>query len=427
MTTDTGTSCDLAVIGTGMAGTAAAVFAANRGLTTVQVGSSGEIIFASGLIDLMGVHPLSTATRRHDPWQAIDDLIRDDPDHPYAHLSESQIRAAVTEFLTFLKSAGLAYCRRNERNVGVLTPMGTIKPTYCVPAGMWPGARVVAQRLPCVLVDIRGLKGFSARQIAQTRSRDWPVRTARIVFPDSSGRGEIFPEQMARSLDLPENRIKLAACLRPLVKDAAAVGLPAILGMYRTAEVSADLTRELGVPVFEIPTMPPSIPGLRLKEAFEAHLPAHGVRLRSLHRVLPAPIPAGKTFRLQVEGQDQPELIRARGVLLASGRFLGKGLAADSGRIRETVFDLSVAQPQNRRDWHRPDFLDRRGHPINRAGLRVDRHFRPLKPDGQPAFETLFAAGSILAHQDWMRMKCGAGLAIASAYGAVEAFAGSFH
>ncbi|MEJ2730435.1 MAG: hypothetical protein P8185_18365 [Deltaproteobacteria bacterium] len=39
---------------------------------------------------------------------------------------------------------------------------------------------------------------------------------------------------------------------------------------------------------------------------------------------------------------------------------------------------------------------------------------------GRPAFETLFAVGSILAHQDWMRMKCGAGLAIASAYAAVN-------
>jgi glycerol-3-phosphate dehydrogenase subunit B len=28
----------------------------------------------------------------------------------------------------------------------------------------------------------------------------------------------------------------------------------------------------------------------------------------------------------------------------------------------------------------------------------------------------------VLAHQDWMRMKCGAGLAIATAYGAVQSF-----
>ncbi len=50
--------CDLLVIGRGMAGMASALFAANRGLSTVQVGMTGEIVFASGLLDLMGVHPI---------------------------------------------------------------------------------------------------------------------------------------------------------------------------------------------------------------------------------------------------------------------------------------------------------------------------------------------------------------------------------
>jgi glycerol-3-phosphate dehydrogenase subunit B len=40
--------------------------------------------------------------------------------------------------------------------------------------------------------------------------------------------------------------------------------------------------------------------------------------------------------------------------------------------------------------------------------------------DGHPAFANLFAAGIILAHQDWTRMKCGSGLSVATAYGAVE-------
>ena len=34
----------------------------------------------------------------------------------------------------------------------------------------------------------------------------------------------------------------------------------------------------------------------------------------------------------------------------------------------------------------------------------------------------LFAAGIILAHQDWSRMKCGSGMSVATAYGAIKAF-----
>ena len=40
----------------------------------------------------------------------------------------------------------------------------------------------------------------------------------------------------------------------------------------------------------------------------------------------------------------------------------------------------------------------------------------------RPAFKLLFAAGSILAHQDWMRMKCGSGLALATGFAAVQSF-----
>jgi glycerol-3-phosphate dehydrogenase subunit B len=45
-----------------------------------------------------------------------------------------------------------------------------------------------------------------------------------------------------------------------------------------------------------------------------------------------------------------------------------------------------------------------------------------LNSSDRPAYRALFAAGSILAHNDWKRLKCGAGLAVASAFGAVKSF-----
>lgn len=68
---------DLAVIGTGMAGAAAAVFAASRGLTVAQVGETGEIIFASGYLDLLGVHPPENGRILNDPWAGLAQLARD--------------------------------------------------------------------------------------------------------------------------------------------------------------------------------------------------------------------------------------------------------------------------------------------------------------------------------------------------------------
>jgi len=116
----------------------------------------------------------------------------------------------------------------------------------------------------------------------------------------------------------------------------------------------------------------------------------------------------------------------AEHVLLATGRFLGKGLVAERQGIREALMDLPVCQPEDRSRWHRQQFLDPKGHAINLAGLEVDDRFRPLKPDGQVVYGNLYAAGSILAHQDWIRTKSGTGLAVATAYGAIEAIVNGF-
>ena len=414
---------DVCIIGAGLAGLAATLFAANRGLSCVEVGQTGEINFASGFLDLLGVHPAGEKHAWSDPWAGIDALVRDIPEHPYARLPREDIQSAFEETLTFLKEAGLPYIRRMNQNTGVLTSLGTRKPTYCVPHTMWNGVAALDKKPACLLIDIRGLKGFSARQIAAALKSEWPdLRTARVSFPDTDHLNEVFTEHMASALILPQNREKLARTLRPHIKDAQIVGLPAILGLYRTLEVVSDLQKLIGVPLFEIPTIPPSVSGLRLKEAFERGLRTKGVQYLSQKQVLTVRHQADEYFEVDMGRTTAEQTLRSRGIILASGRFIGGGLHADRKRIQETIFDLPVYQPGNRTEWHRRDFLDRRGHLANRAGVEVDESFRPLNSSRRPAFKTLFAAGSLLAHNDWKRLKCGAGVAIASAFGAVNSF-----
>ena len=414
---------DVCIIGAGLAGMAAAVFAANRGLSSVQVGSIGEINFSSGLLDLIYVHPVGEKQVWNNPWTGIDALSQAIPEHPYARLTKEDIQAAFEELLSFLKEAGLAYHRRMNRNSAVLTSMGTAKLTYCVPHTMWPGVEAMEKKTSCLLVDIRGLKGFSARQIASALQSQWPdLHTARISFPGMDHLSEVYAEHMASALILPPNRVKLAEAVKPHLNNAKVVGLPAILGLYRTQEVVSDLEDLIGASVFEIPSIPPSVPGLRLKEAFERGLRAKGVQYFSQNRVLEVRPKANGGFELGIGRMEAEHSVQSKGIILASGRFIGGGLHADRKRIKETLFDLPVYQPVNRGEWHRRDFLDAQGHLVNQAGLEIDDSFRPLKRSGQPAFHTLFAAGSILAHNDWKRIKCGAGVAIASAFGAVKSF-----
>ena len=46
--------------------------------------------------------------------------------------------------------------------------------------------------------------------------------------------------------------------------------------MHHTNEIVSELEEQMGVPVFEIPTPPVSVPGLRLNDAFRQGLSDQG-------------------------------------------------------------------------------------------------------------------------------------------------------
>ena len=410
------------MIGSGLAGMAASLFALERGIDVAQVGNSGAIAFTTGYLDLLGY---AGAGFVDDPWQALVRLREDEPRHPLANIAADDIRAAFAKFTHALGAMGLRYSAPGARNLLALTPAGTLKPTLSLPLTMQPALAAMARGLDTLIVDFTGLNGFSARELAANLAPRWPaLRVQRIGFPDMDSGAEVYAEVMARALEVPATRQRLAEGIAPLLRGAQALGLPAILGVHRPDEVHRELQSLLGVPVFEIPTMPPAVPGVRLRELFETQLPQRGVALEPQHRVKRLEL-STQGISAQLEDAYGEVTIEAAAAVLATGRFTSGGLSAEPGGIRETLANLAVAQPEERAAWYRADYFDPRGHAINRAGVSVDAQWRPLDASGKPAHARLFAAGSLLAHQDWMRQRCGAGVAIATAYKAVECAAQS--
>jgi glycerol-3-phosphate dehydrogenase len=418
-----GETYDLAVVGAGLAGMSAAVFAANRGLRVVQMGNAGALLFSSGLFDLLGVYPVETGRVWSDPWAGLAALRRDLPGHPYAKLDAGQVRAAFAELVAALGEARLAYTAPGEVNHELLTGVGTVKATYCLPRSMEPGVAAMAQGASCLLVDFEGLREFSAKAVAAAAASRWPgLATLRLAFPAPGASGEAYAVHIAQTLEGRAARERLADLIRPHVGTARAVGLPAVLGLVRVGAAAAHLGEALGVPVFEVPTMPTSAPGLRLKNALERAVVLRGVDRRAHGRVA-AVDRTGETFTLSMAATP-PITLSARAVILATGRFMGGGLEASRRRVREPLLDLPVRQPAGRADWHRADLFDARGHALNRAGIEVDGGFRACDASGAVVHPRLFAVGTMLAHHDWVRMKCGAGLAIGTAAAAVARLAG---
>jgi len=407
----------LAVIGTGLAGLAASIFALERGITTAQIGNTGAVAYTTGYFDLLG------ATGGHvinDPWQGIDALRRVEPDHPLSRISNDDIRTAFVLFTKAVSAMGVGYTQLGERNQMALLPAGLAKPTLSVPNTMMSGIIARERRARALIVDFAGLQNFSAKEFCANMGPSWPGLSAvSVAFPDMECGGQLYAEVMARALEVPKNRARLAERICEHIGDAQYVGLPAILGIHKPDIVHHEMEQLLGVPLFEIPTLPPAVPGIRLREMFEQVLPKNGLSLVPQQKVQRVEFDAkGVTLYLQDNFGDV--VIEAEAAILATGRFLSGGLVADRNDVREGLLDIAVRQPDNRADWHRQDYFDARGHPINRLGIDVDEQGRPLNAQGNLVDERLFAAGTVLAHQDWVRQRCGAGVAIASSYKAVE-------
>ena len=415
-------SYDAAVIGAGLAGLAAALFAARAGLSVVVCGAGGGLDHSSGLIDLLAVHPLEDGRVWSDPWAGLKALVRDCPDHPYARLDPSEIEQALEVFGEFMTDQGLPYLHRAEGNSLVITPAGTIKPSYLIPQTVWPGVEARLTKAPTLIVGFTGLKGFSAKQIQQGLGDQWPGLD-RISLPFPGKAGELYPEHLALALTEPETRQRLAARLGRRANEVDFIGFPAVLGLKRPLEVIAHLEELTGARVFEIPTLPPSLAGARLRAALSRGLSARGVRTFFGQKALAAERLGDRGWRLGLGTGRVDREIRARGVILASGRFLGQGLRADRRSVREPLFDLPVSQPRAREAWTGKEFFNPAGHPIFSVGLAVDDRFRPLDTSGRPAAEGLHAAGAILSGNDWTRRKCGGGLALASAWKAAVCLA----
>jgi hypothetical protein len=258
-------------------GMAAAVFASARGCPWSRRAAPGQS-YTSGVFDVLGALPAMAegqpARPVERPFEALAALLRDEPGHPYALLDPEDIRLAFHEVMDFLREAGLPYRAGGETNFLLPTPAGTLKHSWCVPETTLPGCEALAEGTPTCIVAFEGMKGFSARQVAANLGPRWPgLTTARVAMPGHPG-GEVYPEQVARMLEVPAARRALAGPWRPWWAGRGWVGLPAVLGMHRPGDVAADMTPPAGPPgVRNSDHAPGGVPGIRLKETFEGLLP----------------------------------------------------------------------------------------------------------------------------------------------------------
>lgn len=405
---------DVAVIGAGLAGLSCAaelsaagarVFLAAKGMATTH--------WTHGGLDVAAPPGASTPRVGVRVLAGLEG-------HPYA-TSHRDVEPAIVAHLRRLTVAGLPHVGSIDAPlVPIPTALGTLRPAAILPTGQaaaaepWSGDGLL-------LVGVRRFRdawaGYAARNL---RAAAWPgapeeIRSVDVALPGLDRLNNLNARTLALLFDDAAWRTRALAAIRAAVPSGAwRIGLPAVLGINDHLAAHADAEAVLGHRVFELPSLPPSVPGMRLFEALRHTILDAGGRIQVGFDVVDVERSPRGVLALHTEAASRTLRIGADTFVLATGGIGGGGVRAQpDGTLLERVFGLPVAVPP-REAWFSHDPLQ--PHPLEAAGIQVDEELRPLDSAGGVVLENVRVIGSALGGMHYLEQRCGDGVALATAH-----------
>lgn len=385
---------DVIVIGAGVGGLTAGTWLSRQGLKVALV-TAGEptACLSTGCVDV--------CSRDNNPLRGIAGL----PDeHPFHRVSAETIRQSLNDFQNFTSDMGLPYAGDLEKNRLVLSAIGTFKTTCLTPVTMNASPQSTDEKIH--IVTFSGLKDFYPGYII-SRFKNASSSTYDAGVSTTMGIAANFEDDAFREaflLWLENQNIR---------EDKLA--FPAVLGLESAATILKKIEHRLARPVFEIPTIPPSMPGRRLFNSLKDCYRRAGGMIYWGWPVVGVEKSGKQIEAVVVESQGRPNSLNAKAFILATGSFVGGGLWAKRETIVEKVFNLPVSVPGERDGWFDQDYFSV-NHRIGRAGIAVDSTFHPA----DCPWDNIFVCGAIIAHSDALKNGCGHGFAIATGQAAAR-------
>jgi glycerol-3-phosphate dehydrogenase subunit B len=408
---------DAVVIGGGTAGLVAGTRLAQSGARVCVLAKGiGSTHLAPATIDVLGYMP----ERVDEPGQALEQLIASRPDHPYALVGSEAVAEALGWFGQAVSSGplpGYAYTGGLERNLMLPSALGALRPSALVPATMAAGDSAQLGRV-CI-VGTPALRDFHP-SLCAANLQAAGIEARAVNLNLEFERADANALGIARRFDDPTWRARFCAELLLGLRAEEHVGLPAMLGLRDPHGVLTDLEQRLGRRVFEIPTLPPSVPGMRLYEILRTALRAAGGRL-----VLGAEVVAHErdgdhvtSVSTRAAGRDLRYV--APWFVLATGGFASGAIELDSRWVtHERVLGLPLrGLPGEGEPRFVADYLAEQ--PMARVGIAVDGELR-----AQGAENVVVAGAALPGAVPW-REHSGEGIALASGYRAAQVVAGAF-
>jgi glycerol-3-phosphate dehydrogenase subunit B len=316
---------DVVVVGAGLAGLTAAAAAAHQSLKVALVATGpGSFVLGPG-------------------WLKAEDIARVS--------TEPELREALAFFCEISQSAGCAFAGDINAAHFLPTVLGDFQRVALAPISLWNSAP--REGTSTAIVGVRGLSSFdenfmadrlneraralgssctyAGRQISLSRNLGIPVTTLRIAA--------YFDRD-------PAFRAELADALRTAASGFARILVPGMLGLQSSDQQLAQFEHDLGCPAGEMPTLPPSVPGLRVFHRIESQLRKSGIELFRGFPVQAVELHDDSCVQLQVDSPGHPTILRGESVVLATGQYsanlLGNACAGCDEQMRPITSTGSV-------------------------------------------------------------------------------------
>ena len=385
---------DFLVIGAGPAGLMAAWQARRRGtMVRLMASGIGSTHLMPGWIGVLNTEGnVAQATSVWSEWY---------PDHPYALTGLAALSDGIASLQELGDEFGLPYVGGLEGNFRLPTALGMLMQAALAPASFAAGD---ARRPGAALIaGPAGWRDFYPALCADNLTRaGMAAGAAEFAMPElRTAKHDPTSLTIAELFERSEVRSRVAAEIRAKLNGAQRVGMPAVLGMDHSHAIWQELQERIGVPVFEIPTLSPSVPGIRLFRVLRQALARHGVRVLLDMTASRGTANADGSVTVNVPTVAREALYGAKTVILATGGLYGGGISSDhTGQMREVVFDLPISVPGPMENWFNLRLFAKGGHPVHLAGVRTNRYLQPIDAAGRVSMEGVRIAGRLLAGYD---------------------------
>lgn len=329
---------DTVIIGGGLSGLTCGISLQKRGVRCVIVSAGQSALhFSSGSFDLLGRLPDGTLVEN-----PVEGATRLPASHPYSKIGadfEKYARAAKSQLL----DCGIAVDGTEDKNEYHFTPMGTLKPSWLTLGDFnrfgntddFSGKKVK-------ILNFSGFLDFNTKFIADSAEDSGAICSIENIRLPELDRLRVSPTEM-RSTNIAKVLDDEAVFNRllPILKDYSIgvdmVVLPAVFGLSSSKLVK--VLKEAIPSTILMPTMPPSVAGIRTQQTLRSQFERHGGVFMLGDNIVKADLDGNRVKAVYSVNHGDIGFY-ADNFILATGSFFSNGLVASPSGIAEPVFGL---------------------------------------------------------------------------------------